>query len=184
MSSRPIILTGCSGAGKSSTLAELACAGYQTLPEAGRRVVETELASGGEALPWKNPLQFVEKAVETCLNDLSCLDLTGGTSFTDRSLIDLIAFLVRSGITVPGRLERLLDENHYSTTAFIYAPWPHIYKTDMERRHDFDEARREYEHLIEFYGSLGFNLVQVPQAPIEARVRFILDFCGHSGHLT
>jgi predicted ATPase len=49
---RFILLSGCSGGGKSTLLAELAQRGFATIEEPGRRVVREELASGGDALPW------------------------------------------------------------------------------------------------------------------------------------
>lgn len=46
-----VVLSGCSGGGKSTLLAELARRGHAVRPEAGRLVVEAELAAGGGALP-------------------------------------------------------------------------------------------------------------------------------------
>jgi predicted ATPase len=45
------VISGCSGGGKSSLLAELARRGFATIEEPGRRVVREELASDGEAVP-------------------------------------------------------------------------------------------------------------------------------------
>src|SRR5690606_27766766 len=47
-----VIISGCSGGGKSSILAELDRRGHATVPEPGRRIVEEETSSGGSALPW------------------------------------------------------------------------------------------------------------------------------------
>jgi len=45
------VISGCSGGGKSSLLAELARRDFATIEEPGRRVVREELASDGEAVP-------------------------------------------------------------------------------------------------------------------------------------
>src|SRR6185369_12186033 len=48
---RFVVISGCSGGGKSSLLEELGRCGYATVEEPGRRIVKEELRSGGTALP-------------------------------------------------------------------------------------------------------------------------------------
>ncbi len=47
-----VVISGCSGGGKSTLLAELARRGHAVVEEPGRRIVAQELARGGPALPW------------------------------------------------------------------------------------------------------------------------------------
>ncbi|MEL6841194.1 MAG: AAA family ATPase, partial [Pseudomonadota bacterium] len=42
-----VVISGCSGGGKSSIIGALAAKGYTTFTEPGRQVVQTESASGG-----------------------------------------------------------------------------------------------------------------------------------------
>jgi len=49
---RFVVISGCSGGGKSTLLAELGSHGYATVEEPGRRIVKEELKAGGPALPW------------------------------------------------------------------------------------------------------------------------------------
>ena len=51
-SDRLVVLSGCSGGGKSALLAEMARRGRRVFPEAGRQVVREETFIGGGALPW------------------------------------------------------------------------------------------------------------------------------------
>ncbi len=46
-----VVLSGCSGGGKSSLLAELGRRGFATYEEPGRQVVKEQLLIGGDALP-------------------------------------------------------------------------------------------------------------------------------------
>jgi predicted ATPase len=46
-----VVLSGCSGAGKSSLLAELGRCGFPIYEELGRQVVKEQLYIGGDAVP-------------------------------------------------------------------------------------------------------------------------------------
>ena len=48
---RFVVISGCSGGGKSTLLAELGRRGHSTVEEPGRRIVAQELQQGGRALP-------------------------------------------------------------------------------------------------------------------------------------
>jgi predicted ATPase len=49
---RFVVISGCSGGGKSTLLAELRGRGYAVVEEPGRRIVREELEGRGAALPW------------------------------------------------------------------------------------------------------------------------------------
>ncbi len=55
MSAARVVLSGCSGGGKSTLLAELASRGVPTFVEPGREVVRAALAGAGGALPDRDP---------------------------------------------------------------------------------------------------------------------------------
>lgn len=54
-----VIISGCSGGGKSTLLAELQRRGYPVIEEPGRRIVEEQLGTGGHALPWLDMPAFM-----------------------------------------------------------------------------------------------------------------------------
>ena len=83
-----ILITGCSGGGKSTLLEELKRRGYATVLEPGRRIVQAELQSGGSALPWIDLAAFASRAVEVSLNDLEGASRSDGPVFFDRGLFD------------------------------------------------------------------------------------------------
>ncbi|PYN88080.1 MAG: hypothetical protein DMD87_11285 [Candidatus Rokuibacteriota bacterium] len=49
---RFVVISGCSGGGKSTLVGELRRRGHSAVDEPGRRIVKEELKSDGSALPW------------------------------------------------------------------------------------------------------------------------------------
>jgi predicted ATPase len=60
---RFVVISGCSGGGKSTLLIELGRRGYATVGEPGRRIVKEEMLGEGSALPWANEIAFARRAV-------------------------------------------------------------------------------------------------------------------------
>ena len=73
MSDRFIVLSGCSGGGKSTLLEELLRRGHAVVEEPGRRIVQQELAAGGSALPWLDLEAFARRAVALALADRAAM---------------------------------------------------------------------------------------------------------------
>ena len=83
-----VVLSGCSGGGKSTLLAELGSRGYAVVEEPGRRIVKDELATGGTALPWEDAVAFARRAVRVALADISNVGSSTPWVFFDRGLVD------------------------------------------------------------------------------------------------
>ena len=58
---------------------------------------------------------------------------------------------------------------------FIAPPWPEIFANDAERKQDFAEAARTHAMMAQVYTELGYSLVELPRAPVEDRVDFVLE---------
>jgi len=87
MTAQHVVISGCSGAGKSSLLSELAKRGFATVEEPGRRILREELASGGQALPWIDQKAFLRRVLVMAMDDLNAAPRVSPVFF-DRSLID------------------------------------------------------------------------------------------------
>jgi predicted ATPase len=176
---RFVVISGRSGGGKSTLLAELARRGYMTVEEPGRRIVNQELLGDGSAVQWVNPIAFARRAVALALADRAAHSAESGWVFFDRGLIDAAAALER--LTGEPTLTALAQAHRYHNRIFLAPPWPEIYVTDTERRHDLEEAIVEYNHLLRAYPSLGYEVFVLPKVDVPQRAEFVLRTLRGSG---
>lgn len=169
---RFVLISGCSGGGKSTLLAELGRRGHEIVEEPGRRIVAEALAGDGSALPWIDLEAFARKAIDLALADRQAMaqeDLV----FFDRGLVDAASAL--SHTTGEDWLLRLGRLHRYHPIVFMTPPWPEIYAGDSERRHDLSAAISEYDRLLVDYPKLGYEIREIPRAPVPERADFVLD---------
>ncbi len=170
------VISGCSGGGKSTLLAELSRRGFFVIEEPGRRIVVEEQTTGGPALPWLDLEAFLHKAVQKSQDDLRHAALHDGHVFFDRGLFDALSALAE----VRGSRSVLEPAAHprFGKTVFLTPPWPEIYRTDAERQHGFDAAMGEYERLLQDYWAMGYEVIELPKISVAARADFILSKLG------
>jgi len=121
MSHRPILLTGCSGGGKSTLLKALDELGFSVVQEPGRRIVTEELARDGKVLPWLDMETFALRAIEVAKSDLAAAQHIDGIVFFDRGLIDAAAALEHA---TGQKIEETLRETRaYDDRVFVFPPW-------------------------------------------------------------
>ena len=178
MSDRFVILSGCSGGGKSTLLEELRARGHAIVSEPGRRIVREETASGGHALPWIDPEAFARRAIAMALADRDAMAGTKDGVFFDRGLVDAAAAL--SAVTGE-RLSEVLSDQHYHRRVFLTPPWQEIYASDPERRHGWEAAVAEYERLAAIYPALGYDVFVLPRIPVTARADMVLEKLADAG---
>lgn len=168
-----VILSGCSGGGKSTLLSQLSKRGFATVEEPGRRVVEQQLKVEGTALPWLDLKAFLKQAIAIAQQDYAAAGERSGISIFDRSLIDAASALRHLGDDC--WYETLRTAFRYDSQVFLTPPWPEIYVTDNERRHGFEDAVEEYQRLCRDYVDLGYDVVILPKAGVNDRVEFMLN---------
>lgn len=171
---RPFLLSGCSGGGKSTLLAELARRGFTTFEEAGRQIVQAEIAAGSDALPWIDPERFVQKLRERAEAQYREASKGPAPAFLDRGVVEPFAWYRRTGRAVPAEVERAARAYRYAEPVFLAPPWPEIFTGDAERRHGLDEAVAEYDALVEAFALLGYRTVVLPKTSVAARADFVL----------
>ena len=169
-----VVISGCSGGGKSTLLAALAVQGFEVVQEPGRRVIAEERASGGDALPWLNTRAFVDRLVAMSTNDLNTD--SDGWIFFDRGFVDAMSAL--SQITGDPLPDCLYNGHHYHPRVFLTPPWLEIFENDADRRHGFSQAVEEFERLELVYPALGYEVITVPKTSVEQRVTFVLRQLG------
>ncbi|WP_300014710.1 AAA family ATPase [uncultured Roseobacter sp.] len=170
---RFVVISGCSGGGKSTLLAALAARGHTVIEEPGRRVVEREQETGGTALPWTDMRGFLDKTLALAEHDLAQTRADGGWVFFDRGVIDAVTALAH--VTGQPLATWLKSEKLYTNQVFLTPPWPEIYKTDSARRHGFDEAVAEYDRLQDAFATLGYEVVHLPRISPRERAEFLLE---------
>ena len=163
-----IILSGCSGGGKSTLLEALAARGHTTVAEPGRRIVRAELARGGTALPWLDVAAFAHACIDLALADLAAVAHHVGPVFFDRALHDNAIGLASLGLPVPASAQ----VKPYSRVILL-PPWPEIRTTDPERRHDMGQALAEYDALTVGYPALGYPVTIMPKATLADRITWL-----------
>lgn len=173
---RFVVVSGCSGGGKSTLIEALARRGFATVEEPGRRIVREERAGGGLALPWVDLAAFARRAVAMAIADREAADTMPGWVFFDRGLVDAAVALEHA--TGEAVAEPLARAHPYYRTVFLTPPWPEIWTGDSERLHDLVDAEAEYERLARAYPALGYAVRKLPKADVDARVAFVLATLG------
>jgi predicted ATPase len=174
-SSQFIVLSGCSGGGKSSLLAELGRRGFATYEEPGRQVVKEQLYVGGDALPWADAGKFIELTISRSIYHLVTAARGERMSFFDRGIIDQLAGFADLNLPVPAHLAAAAKRFRYNDKVFMVPPWPAIFTTDSERRHSFEDAVAAYITLLRTYQRFGYRAVLVPQLDIRGRADFVIS---------
>lgn len=167
-----VLITGCSGGGKSTLLCELSARGYATISEPGKRIVAEETTGTGRALPWVDLKAFATRAVAMAQSDLAPADKMDGLVFFDRGLVDAAVALQFTG--GEAYLKTLGETLHYSRTVFLAPPWPEIFAQDKDRQHDFKSASEEFYRLEAALLNLGYDICTLPKLSVTDRANFVL----------
>jgi predicted ATPase len=169
-----IVLSGCSGGGKSSLLAALGQRGFAIYEEPGRQVVKEQLLIGGDALPWANVDLFLELTISRSIHHLVEAARSDAIAFFDRGIIDQINGYPARGLEVPKHLRAAAEAFRYRECVFFVPPWRELFANDAERRHSFEDAAASYDAQVETYKRFGYRPIVIPKIDVSARADFVL----------
>ena len=178
---RFFIVTGGPGSGKSTLLAALAARGLACAPEAGRAVIQDQVAIGGTALPWADRSAFAELMLALDMRSYRWAEGQGGPVLFDRGVPDVLGYRRLCGLSVPAHVQRAAELFRYNARVFIAPPWPEIFAQDAERKQDLAEAERTHDAMVETYSVLGYELVPLPLVPVEQRAHFLMQNIAQVG---
>lgn len=174
-----IMITGCSGGGKSTLLAELARRGEQVFEEPGRQIVKEQDLIAGPALPWTNSPDFAELCLSRSMHNIALALKSGRRAFFDRGIVDAYGSFEHLGLTAPDHFLRAAETLRYRAQVFVVPPWLEIFATDAERRHGYDAAVAAHADLMATYARLGYSLIDIPRLEPSARANFVLAHLDH-----
>ncbi|MCP1625936.1 AAA family ATPase [Pseudomonas nitroreducens] len=169
-----VVISGCSGGGKSTLLAELARRGHAVVEEPGRRIIAQTRAGEGSALPWVDAEAFGRRALAMSMADH---ETAQGLTFFDRGIVDAAVAITARG----GDLPASAIATHRYDRLFLAPPWPEIYENDADRRHSLEAALRDYERVRLAYLNAGYHPILLPCETVCARADFVLANCRSDG---
>lgn len=172
---KKIVITGGSGAGKSSVVEMIKNKGYRVECEVAREVLD-ELRRDGYENPHKKNRDFFQREVlrRQLKKERELIDFEG-TIFLDRGIVDNLAYYRLDGIEPPEYLKFLASKIRYDHIFYLEL----IPKSKLWNR-DIDDKERIYiEHLIlEEYSKYGYNPIKVPELIPNERVNIIFKELG------
>lgn len=169
------ILTGAPGAGKTVLIRALERAGHAVVEEAATDVIA--LVTGqGVAEHWKEP-SFIEEIVALQIRRQRRADAwADDIVFFDRSPICTWALCEYAGRAPPVRLvdemKRIEREGIYQRRVFFIRNLGFVTPTEARRISFEDSLRFEAIHA-EVYRRFGYELVDVPAAPLGERLEMV-----------
>lgn len=172
-----VILTGGPGGGKTTLVEALREQGYPCVEEVGRAVIQEQVESGGDALPWADKEKFKQRMFEAQLKAFQTPQCEK-VVFFDRGLLDTLAYAKLENLEITEEMLLRAKETKFHDVVFITPPWEEIYQNDQERKQDFAEAIRTYEHMAAIYREYGYTVVNLPKDSVSKRISFILETLG------
>lgn len=173
-----VVISGGPGSGKSTLIDALALLGYAHTVEAGRSVIQAQLASGGRALPWDDRQAFAKQMLKHDVRSYRAAQRQPGPVLCDRGIPDIVGYLQLEQLPVSGCLLHAAKTFRYHRRIFIAPPWPEIYRQDTERKQSFEIAEQTWRAMLSVYRSLDYELIDIPFDSVAARVRFMQEHIG------
>ena len=136
--------------------------------------MQDQVAIGGTALPWADHLAFAELMLCWDMRSYHLAEQATGPVFFDRGIPDVLGYLRLVQLPVPEHMRKAAELFRYNRRVFAAPPWREIFRQDCERKQEFEEAVRTYAAMVETYSEYGYELIEIPRAPVEERMQFIL----------
>jgi predicted ATPase len=170
-----LVITGGPGSGKTTVLRELEKEGFRCAPEVARQIIKEQVRDGGKALPWADRALYTDLMLRRSIQSYKQYSPTLRPTFFDRGIPDTLGYACLIGLPDVGFIRSACAQYRYASQVFLAPPWKEIYKTDSERKQDFDEAERTCELVARIYRECGYELLELPRLAPRARAEFICN---------
>jgi predicted ATPase len=165
---RRFVLTGAPGAGKTTIALALRERGYTVVAEAATDVIAESPHLEGDRPAFLDRIVAVQRERQ--------LQTTGALQVYDRSPVCTLALAAYLGLAPTADLAReatrIAGDGTYQRTVFFVGLMGFIVPTAARRIGLADSQRFEGIHR-EVYAGLGYDLVEVPPAPLAERVALV-----------
>ena len=166
-----IVISGCSGGGKSTLLSALHKHGYAVVEEVGRKIVKEY----GDIDPLVRCEMIITKSIEAFHQAEKIQEAKEEIIFFDRCILEGISYYQTLKIKDANKYDHFINELRYYPIIFMAPPWKEIFHHDDERKHFFEDAVEEYNRLLESYPRYGYRLLELPKVSVEERIKFIFS---------
>ena len=163
-----IVLSGCSGGGKSTLLSELSSQGYAVSDEVCREIIKEY----GDLDPFARGEMIITRSIAAYHQAIEMKAVKDNVIFFDRSFLEVVSYFQSIGTH---RYDYLINELRFYHSIFLTPPWKEIFSQDDERKHSFEDAVKEYDQIIKFYPKHGYDMIELPKVGVKERVKSILS---------
>lgn len=164
------VITGVPSSGKTTVLDHLSKAGYRTVPETARVLIDEGMAQGKTVAEIRsNEADFQRRVLELKLKNEAGLPLDE-TIFLDRAMPDSVAYYTLCGID-PQEACAICRRDLYQK---VFLMEPIAFTQDYARTESPEAIARLNGLLQDAYEQLGYEVIAVPAMSVEDRVRFIM----------
>jgi predicted ATPase len=174
-----IVISGCSGGGKSTLINELSKMGYVVVHEAATEILNQQLKENGQTTPWQNPAGFckllIEKSVEDFHRAKAMTDVYDNTIFFDRSYLEGIRYYKKLNTIDLNKYDFFINDLRYFDTVYLTPPWEEIYCQNETRKYSFIKSVDDFKKVVSFYPKCGYQTTELPKVNARARAQFILS---------
>ncbi len=168
------VLTGAMGSGKSAIIEQLITMRLNCMPEPARQILREQRAILARGVPEIDPDLFTQLMLSRATSFyLENIAAEISTVF-DRGIPDMIAYAELFGLDTK-RYYNSAHQYKYNHCIFWFKGWKDIYKTDEERKMNFQQAYQFGERAHEIYRELGYDVILVPMLSIDKRAEFIYN---------
>ena len=168
------IVTGAPGTGKTTVIEHRGFRYFDTVGEPAREIIAERQAPGRRGGFSGPASEFVELLVQRSIRKHEIAVATSELTIFDRGLPDCVAYALYLGVDPTPSIEAA-TRFRYAGQVFLLTPWEEIYTTDSDRIMTYEMTVAFHDRVVEAYGLLGYELLEVPQARVIDRVEFIID---------
>ena len=165
------VVTGGPGTGKSKLIHALARRGVTSMQGGGGAIIRDQVKIGGSALPWGDRALYAELMLGWEFRSYHEAEAMTGPVVMDCGLPDIVSYYREFGLPVPPHVEAAARRFRYNETVFLAPYWDAVFTEPQPGR---KEAAATGKTMAETYADLGYRVIELPLASVEARADFVM----------